>query len=295
MPLQSIHHGTQCKAARIETPQNPSTQRNQGIPRKLILCTPRGPTLQPSTSTGGTNPKTVPAKGRPKTPVHGRGRGRAHGAPAGSGCGAPSGGGVGAPGVGPGVPGRGHGAAGAGCGGHGRGHGGAALVRNARYPFRSPLVIVEVEGKKVNWDHNMYSSKAFCEIASALAFALQGYIVHVFPERVDLVSAYRDHTDMTIKCEAEQINIQKNDQNLVAAFDTLTSRLVQILVKQMMRTASITTMSFDEKRQLGLNYHSDAKKRYRPACRNCFHCDHVNNIYQMNRLRDVRATHFEPF
>ena len=53
---------------------------------------------------------------------------------------------------------------------------------------------------------------------------------------------------MTIDCQVEQINIQKNDQNLVAAFDTLTSRLVQILVKQMMTTASITTKSFEEKR-----------------------------------------------
>ena len=271
-----------------------------------MLHTARGPTPQPSTSTGGTNPKTVPVKGGPKTAVHGRGHGCACGAPAGGGhgapsggcgapSGAPSGGGVGTPGVGPGVPGRGRGAAGVGHGGHGRGHCCAALPRNARYPFRSPLVIVEVQGKKLNWDHNLYSSKAFCKISSALAFAPQGYIVHVFPERVDLVSAYRDHTDMTIKCEAEQINLQKKDQNLVTAFDTFTSRLVQILVKQLMTMASITTMSFDEKRQLGLNYHSNAKKCYGPACRNCFHCNRVNNIYQMNRLSGIRVTPFEPF
>ena len=292
----------QRKAARIETPQNPSTQRNPGIARKLILRTAGGPTPQPSTSTGGTHAKKFPAKGHPKTAARGRGCGRAHGTPASGGrrapAGAPGGHGVGAPGVGPGVPGRGRGAAGAGCGSPGRGgrgHDGAALVRNAWYPFRSPLVIVEVQGKKVNWDHNIYSSKAFCEIASALAFAPQGYIVHVFNERVDLVSAYRNHTDMTIHCEVEQINIQKNDQNLVAAFDTLTSRLVQILVKQMMTMASITTMSFDEKRQLHLNYHSDAKKGHGAACRNCFHCNCVNNIHQINRLRAVRATQFETF
>ena len=86
MPLQSIHHGMQHKAARIETPQNPSIQRNQGIARKLILCTPRGPTPQPSTLTGGTIPKTVSGKGGPKTTACGCGRGRARGTPAG-GCG----------------------------------------------------------------------------------------------------------------------------------------------------------------------------------------------------------------
>ena len=172
---------------------------------------------------------------------------------------------------------------------------GAPLNPNARYPFRSPLVIVEVQGKKINWDHNLYSFKALCKICCALTFAPQGYIVHVFPERVDLVSAYRNHNDMTIDCEVEQINIQKNDQNLVAVFDTLTSRLVQILVKQMMRTASTTTKSFEEKRQLCLNYHSDAKKGYGPACRNCFHCNRVQNIHQINRLNVVRGTQFEAF
>ena len=100
---------------------------------------------------------------------------------------------------------------------------------------------------------------------------------------------------MTIKCEVEQINLQRNDQNLVNVFDTLTSQLAQIMVKQLMTMASITTMSFDEKRQLGLHYHSDAKKGYGPACRNCFHCNRGNNIHQINRLRAVRATLFKTF
>ena len=93
----------------------------------------------------------------------------------------------------------------------------------------------------------MYLLKAFCELACALAFALQGYIVHVFPERIDIVSASRNCNDMTIDCLAERINIQKHDKNLLTQFDTLTSRLVQILVMQLMTTANIATMSFAEK------------------------------------------------
>ena len=65
-PVQSIHHGTQRKAARVETPQNPSTLQNQGIARKLMLRTPTGPTPQPSTLTGGTNTKQFQGKVVPK-------------------------------------------------------------------------------------------------------------------------------------------------------------------------------------------------------------------------------------
>ena len=97
-----------------------------------------------------------------------------------------------------------------------------APVRNAQYIYRSPLVIVEVEGKKVSWDHNKYASKAFCAMACGLAFAPQGYIVHVFPDKVDVISTCWDVNDMTIKCEAECINMQRDDQNLATQFDTLT-------------------------------------------------------------------------
>ena len=177
--------------------------------------------------------KTIPAKGAPKTGQHGRG--------------APSARGRGAPPAGTHAPVPGvvtHAAAAIGGGG-----GGAlvAPVQNAQYIYRSPLVIVEVEGKKVSWDHNKYASKAFCAMACGLSFALQGYIVHVFPDKVDVISTCRDVNDMTIKCEAERINMQRDDHNLATQFDTLTARLVEILVKQLMTTATTVNLSFAEK------------------------------------------------
>ena len=85
-------------------------------------------------------------------------------------------------------------------------------------------------------------------MACGLAFALQGYIVHVFPDKVDIISTCWDVNDMTIKCEAERINMQRDDQNLATQFDTLTARLVEILVKQLMTTATTTAnLSFAEK------------------------------------------------
>ena len=252
MPLEFVHPGTECKAARIETPQNPSSERNQRISRKLFLGTPLGANPQQSTSTGGENVKTIPPKGPPKTGQCGHGCG--HGAPSAHGHGAAP---AGAPAPFPVPPVPGvvtHAATATATGGGGGGGGaGASPVRNVQYIYRSPLVIVEVEGKKVSWDHNKYAAKAFCAMACGLAFALQGYIVHVFPDKVDVISTCRDVNDMTIKCEAEHINMQRDDQNLATQFDTLTARLVEILVKQFMTTATTANLSFAESEILALN------------------------------------------
>ena len=62
-PLEFVHPGTECKAARIETPQNPSSEGNQCISRKLLLGTPLGANPQPSTSTGRENVKKNSSKG----------------------------------------------------------------------------------------------------------------------------------------------------------------------------------------------------------------------------------------
>ena len=243
MPLEFVHPGSEHTAVRIETPQNPSSERNKHISRKLLLGTPLAANPQHSTSMGGENVKTIPAKGAPKTGRCGRGRG--------CGCGAPS-----AHSHGPAptvthapVPGVvTHAAAAAAAGGGGGGVGAPVVpVPNAQYIYRSPLVIIEVEGKKVSWDHNKYASKAFCAMACGLAFAPQGYIVHVFADKVDVISTCRDVNDMTIKFEAERINMQRDDQNLATQFDTLTARLVEILVKQLMTTVTTANLSFTEK------------------------------------------------
>ena len=233
--------------------------------------------------------KTIPAKGAPKTGQRGRGRGL--GAPSAHGRGgAPTA--THAP-----VPGIVTRAAAATAAGGGGGGVGAPVVPvpNAQYIYRSPLVIIEVEGKKVSWDHNKYASKAFCAMACGLAFAPQGYIVHVFPDKVDVISTFRDVNDMTIKCEAERINMQRDDQNLATQFDTLTARLVEILVKQLMTTATTANLSFAQKRNLGLKYHSDARMRHGRACINCFHCPTLNSVRAANQDAAVIVTPYETF
>ena len=217
MPLEFVHPGIENTAARIETPQNPSSEQNQRISRKLVLGTPLGTNPQQSTSMGGQNVKTIPGKGASKTGRRGRGVPSGRGAPS---CPAPTGAHAPVPGV---VTRAAAAAAAAAAGGGGGGAGGPVVpVPNAQYIYRSPLVIIEIEGKEVSWDHNKYASKAFCAMACGLAFALQGYIVHVFPDKVDVISTFRDVNDMTIKCEAERINMQRDDQNLATQFDTLT-------------------------------------------------------------------------
>ena len=252
-----------------------------------------GTNPQQSTSTGGENVKTFPGKGAPKTGHRGRGRGvpSGRGAPSGP---APTGAHAPVPGV---VTHAAAAAATAAVAGGGGGGEGAPVVPvpNAQYIYRSPLVIIEIEGKKVSWDHNKYASKALCAMACGLAFAPQGYIVHVFPDKVDVISTFRDINDMTIKCEAECINMQRDDQNLAAQFDTLTDRLVEILIKQLMTTATTANLSFAQKQSLGLKYHSDALMRQGPSCLNCFHCPTLNSVRATNQDAAVLATPYKTF
>ena len=294
-PLEFVHPGTERKAAKIETPQNPSSERNPLISRKLVLGTPLGANPQQSTSTGVENIKKIPGNGAPKTGQRGRSRGRV--VP--SGDGGPSGCGRGpAPtGAPPPVPGVVTCAAAAAAAGGGGGGAGAPVVpvQNAQYIYRSPLVIIEIEGKKVSWDHNKYASKAFCAMACGLAFAPQGYIVHVFPDKVEVISTFQNVNDMTIKCEAESINMQTDDQSLATQFDTLTDRLVKILVKQLMTTATTANLSFAQKRILGLKYHSDASMRHGLACPNCFHCPTLHSVMATNQDAAVLATPYKTF
>ena len=295
-PLEFVHPGIENMAARIETPQNPSSERNPLISRKLVLGTPLGANPQQSTFTGGENIKKIPGKGAPKTPKTGQ-PGPSHGRVVPSGDGGPSGRGrgpapTGAPPPVPGVVTRAAAAAGRGGGGAGAP---VVPVRNAQYIYRSPLVIIEIEGKKVSWDHNKYASKAFCAIACGLAFAPQGYIIHVFPDKVDVISTFRDVNDMTIKCEAERINMQRDDQRLATQFDTLTDRLVEILVKQLLTTATTANLSFAQKRILGLKYHSDALMQHGPACLNCFHCPALHSFRAANQDTVVLGTPYETF
>ena len=294
MPLEFVHPGTERKAVKIETPQNPSSERNPLISRKLVLGTPLGTNPQQSTSTGGENIKKIPGKGAPKTPKSGQcGRSRGcvvpsgDGGPSGHGCGpAPTG----APHPIPGV---------VTCAAAGGGGGGAgapvAPVQNAQYIYRSPLVIIEIEGKKVSWYHNKYASKAFCAMACGLAFAPEGYIVHVFPDKVDVISTFQDVNDMTIKCEAESINMETDDQSLATQFDTLTDQLVKFLVKQLMTTAITANLSFAQKRILCLKYHSDALMRHGLACLNCFHCPTLHSVRATNQDTAVLATPYKTF
>ena len=57
------------------------------------------------------------------------------------------------------------------------------------FAFHSPIVIVEIEGDKKNWDQSSYASKAMCELASSLAFNTIGFVIYVFHDKVVIVSA----------------------------------------------------------------------------------------------------------
>ena len=79
------------------------------------------------------------------------------------------------------------------------------------FAFHSPIVIVEMEGDKKNWDQSSYAFKGMCELASSLAFNTVGFVIYVFHDKVVIVSAWHRIKDMTIHTSCKTISMQERD------------------------------------------------------------------------------------
>ena len=62
-----------------------------------------------------------------------------------------------------------------------------------------------------------------------------------------------------------------------------------------MTTATTANLSFAQKQNLGLKYHSDARMRYGQACVNCFHCPTLNSVRAANQDAAVIVTPYKTF
>ena len=62
-----------------------------------------------------------------------------------------------------------------------------------------------------------------------------------------------------------------------------------------MTTATTANLSFAQKRNLGLKYHSDARMRHSQACVNCFHCPTLKSVRATNQDTVVIGTPYIHF
>ena len=151
-----------------------------------------------------------------------------------------------------------------------------------RFEFHSPIVIVEIEGDKKNWDQSSYASKAMCELASSLAFNTIGFVIYVFQDKVVIVSAWHRVKDMTIHTSCEIISMQESLADLLQQWKYLTTRIIEILIVQINGSAHNAQTIFEWKRQDGRYYFGDTCVNTKGLCKDCFHCDdmgEVNTIY----------------
>ena len=153
---------------------------------------------------------------------------------------------------------------------------------HSRFAFHSPIVIVEIEGDKKNWDQSSYASKAMCELASSLAFNTIGFVIYVFHDKVVIVLAWHRVKDMTIHTSCETISMQESGADLLQQWKYLTTRIIEILIVQINGAAHNAQTIFERKRQDGRYYFGDTCVNTKGLCKDCFHCDdmsEVNTIY----------------
>ena len=153
---------------------------------------------------------------------------------------------------------------------------------HSRFAFHSPIVIVEIEGDKKNWDQSSYASKAMCELASSLAFNTIGFVIYVFHDKVVIVLAWHRVKDMMIHTSCETISMQESGADLLQQWKYLTMRIIEILIVQINGAAHNAQTIFERKRQDGRYYFGDTCVNTKGLCKDCFHCDdmsEVNTLY----------------
>ena len=116
------------------------------------------------------------------------------------------------------------------------------------FAFHSPIVIVEIEGDKKNWDQSSYAFKAMCELASSLAFNTIGFVIYVFHDKVVIVLAWHRVKDMMIHTSWETISMQESGADLLQQWKYLTTRIIQILIVQINAAAHNAQTIFEWKR-----------------------------------------------
>ena len=88
----------------------------------------------------------------------------------------------------------------------------ATAVPGNAYPYKVPILIVEVEGSKDVWGANEQESKALEEACSTLAFMPDTFLMFIYSNRFEFWYLVRNPADGSIDCTSHPIYVQHGGQ-----------------------------------------------------------------------------------
>ena len=152
----------------------------------------------------------------------------------------------------------------------------ATTVPPNRYPYKVPILIIEIEGAKDVWGAGEQESKALEEACSTLAFMPDTYLLFIYHNRFEFWYLVRNPADGTIDCTSYPIYVQHGGE--VPFRESMTKvieNILGIMVRQLVRNGPIIRRSIIEYRSALLEaYQHPRAGTANYCCPNCWVLPH---------------------
>ena len=115
------------------------------------------------------------------------------------------------------------------------------------------------------------------EVCTGLAFSPTGFLVHVFPTKIQLIKTKRNSGSGHISLHRETIVLEEGVTAFYNNMCTLIQRLVEMVVLQLTSGAQVTEMLITAMRLRGVKPTLDTHRTGVQVCDGCFSLPHFAN------------------
>ena len=149
-------------------------------------------------------------------------------------------------------------------------------VPGNQYPYRVPILLIEVEGSKDIWGASEQESKVLEEACATLAFMPDMFLMFIYHNRFEFWYLVRNPADGSIDCTSYPIYVQHGGQvPFRNSMKKILDNLVGILVRQFIRNSHIIRQSILQYQNANLQAYRDpplSQGNY--VCPNCWVLPH---------------------
>ena len=139
-------------------------------------------------------------------------------------------------------------------------------------PFRIPIFICEVEGRRDGWGRYEQEHKALEESISTLAFMPDTFLMFIFHNRFEFWYLERNPADGCIEITSHPIYLQSGGEvAFSAAMNSIVDLITGILVRQLVRNGDVLRLSMAQFRTRNLRAYYDPPVGHGTyICANCW-------------------------
>jgi len=139
------------------------------------------------------------------------------------------------------------------------------------YPYRVPLFIIKVEGAKDVWGLGEQEHKVMEEAVSTLAFMPDTWVMFIYHNRFEFWHFERNAGQGTVDVTSYPVYVQRGGEvPFKEQLEKITTLMIGILVRQLVRNGPVIRLSMAEYRLAGLQAYHYPTQGPSDVCRNCW-------------------------